>query len=84
MTRTTISLHESVLGKVRKVAHQSDSTLGETITELLNLGLHAKTAQIQKRRQPQLFRLKTYAMGMPKISLEDKEALNAILDGRDA
>jgi hypothetical protein len=84
MTRTTISLHESILGKVRQVAHQSDSTLGDTITDLLNLGLHAKTAQIQKRRQPQQFRLKTYAMGTPKISLEDKEALNAILDGRDA
>jgi hypothetical protein len=83
MTRTTISLHESVLGKVRQVAHQSNSTLGDTITDLLNLGLHVKTAQIQKRRQPQQFRLKTYAMGMPKISLEDKEALNAILDGRD-
>jgi hypothetical protein len=84
MARTTISLHESVLSKVRQVAHQSNSTLGETITELLNLGLHAKTVQMQKLRQPQPFRLKTYAMGAPKISLEDKEALNAILDGRDA
>ena len=83
MTRTTISLHESVLGKVRQVAHQSNSTLGETITELLNLGLHAKNNQIQKRRQPQRFQLKTYAMGTPKVSLEDTEALNAILDGRD-
>jgi hypothetical protein len=78
MTRTTISLHESVLGKVRQVAHQSNSTLGETITELLNLGLQARTVQIQKRRHTQQFRLKTYAMGAPKISLEDKEALNAM------
>jgi hypothetical protein len=84
MTRRTISLHESVLEKVRKVAHQSDSTLGETITELLNLGLHSKSDQMQKRRQPQQFRLKTHALGTPKVPLEDKEALNAILDGRDA
>jgi hypothetical protein len=82
MTRTTISLHESILGKVRRVAQQSHTTLGETITDLLNLGLQAKSAQIQKGRQPQRFRLKTYRMGSPKVSLEDKEALNAILDER--
>lgn len=83
MTRTTISLHESVFGKVRKVAQESHSALGETITELLNLGLEAKSAQIKKRRQSPPFHLKTYAMGKPMVSLEDKEALNAILDRGD-
>jgi hypothetical protein len=81
MTRTTISLHESVLKKVRSVAHQSHTTMGETITELLNLGLQAKTGR-QTRRAKQGFRLKTFAMGSPRVPLEDKEAVNALLDGR--
>lgn len=82
MTRTTISLHESVLDKVRSVAHQSHMTLGETITELLNLGLQTKKA----RHLPQgkkKFHLKSFPMGAPRIPLEDKGALNAVLDGRN-
>jgi len=81
MTRTTISLHESVLQKVRLVAHESHTTLGETFTELLNLGLQAKTVSHPARNRVK-FRLKSYAMGKPRIPLEDKDAINAVLDGR--
>lgn len=79
MTRTTISLHESVLEKVRTVARQSHTTLGETISELLTFGLQAKTARHASRKKP-AFSLKTFSMGTPRVSLEDKEALNALLD----
>jgi hypothetical protein len=82
MTRTTISLHELTLEKVRAVAHQSKATMGETITELLNLGLRAKTAHHHSGRKRQ-FRLKSFHMGIPRVSLEDKEGLNRMLDGRD-
>ena len=80
MTRTTISLHESVLKKVRIVARRSNTTLGETITELLNAGLQTKTTR-NTTKQRQKFSLKTFSMGTPRIPLEDKEAINAILDG---
>jgi hypothetical protein len=81
MTRTTISLHESVLEKVRTVAHESHTTLGEAITELLTLGLQAKTTR-QSPQGNEKFRLKTFSMGAPRIPIEDKEAVNSALDGR--
>ena len=79
MTRTTISLHETILQKVRSVAHQSHATMGETITELLDLGLKAKTARHASQKKTP-FILKTFSMGTPRVPLEDKEALNALLD----
>lgn len=78
MTRTTISLHESTLIKVKKLSRQEHSSLGETITELLNLGLERKRAQMKKTKNK--FVLNTFAMGTPKVSLEDKEAVYSILD----
>jgi hypothetical protein len=83
MTRTTISLHESVLEKVRLAAHQSHTTLGETITELLDLGLRTKTARHPARGKAK-FRLKSFSLGIPRIPLEDKDAINAALDRRNA
>jgi hypothetical protein len=79
MTRTTISLHESVLAKVRATAHESHSTMGETITELLNIGLRARSLQRQQRGREK-FCLKSFSMGTPLVVIEDKEAVNAILD----
>ncbi|MBN1307545.1 MAG: hypothetical protein JXA18_06490 [Chitinispirillaceae bacterium] len=78
MTRTTISLHESTLRKVREVSRHEHIPLGETITELLNLGLELKQSLF--RRKKSSFTLKTYSMGQPKVPLEDKEAINDLLD----
>jgi hypothetical protein len=78
MTRTTISLHESILEKVRTVARQSHTILGETITELLNLGLRMKTNRSSQGKKR--FQLKSFSMGNPRIPLEDKDAVNAVLD----
>ncbi len=80
MTRTTISLHESVFESVRKVAHASHTTLGETITELLTLGLAAKKTLQHQQGQSHKFLLKTYSLGVPTIPLEDKDAINTVLD----
>ena len=78
MTRTTISLHESTLIKVKELSRQEHSTLGETITELLNLGLERKKTQLKKAGKK--FVLNTFAQGKPKVALEDKEAVYSILD----
>ena len=81
MTRTTISLHESTLNKVKEMSRKEHRSLGETITELLNLGFEKKSAIRQLRSKP--FHLKSYAMGRPTVALEDKEALYAILDRKN-
>jgi hypothetical protein len=78
MMRTTISLHESVLEKTRKEAKRNHRSLGETISELLTLGLEKKLRRSKNGRKP--FVLGTYAMGFPRVSLEDKDALRAVLD----
>ena len=78
MTRTTISLHESTLNKVRKLSRQKHSTLGETITELLNIGLNKKDELTKKTKKK--FSLPAFALGKPKVPLEDKDALYSILD----
>lgn len=78
MTRTTISLHESTLNKVRELSRQGHTTLGETITELLNLGMNTKRSLLKKTGKK--FTLKTFALGKTKIPLENKEAVYSLLD----
>lgn len=78
MTRTTISIHESILNKVRELSLREHTTLGETITELLNLGINKKRIQMKKTRKK--FTLNTFALGKTKVPLEDKEAIYSLLD----
>jgi hypothetical protein len=78
MTRTTISLHESTLHKVKKLSRQGHSTLGETITELLNIGLNQKRIQLKTTNKK--FTLPSFSLGKTKVPLEDKEAVYSLLD----
>ncbi len=77
MTRTTISLHETTLAKVKELSHNEHISLGETITELLNLGLKLKSSPSRQKRN--VFKLQTHPMGPPKIPLEDKDAIHNLL-----
>jgi len=77
MTRTTISLHESTLRQVKEIARRQHMTLGETVTELLGVGLAKKGEKTQARKR---FVLRTFKLGIPKVSLEDKDALYAVFD----
>ncbi len=78
MTRTTISLHESIFRKVKFVAQREHCHLGEVISELLSLGLKTKFEQFKKKEKD--FQMKTYTMGKPLIPLEDKDAIWAAFD----
>ncbi len=76
MTRTTLCLHESVLKQAKKLAHDKHKTLGETITELLSIGLQNVNMESKLKNTP--FSLPIYDMGKPLIPLEDKEALSSL------
>lgn len=78
MIRTTISLHESVLKAVKRMAKDEHRSLGETITELLQLGLR----QREKKPSRELPALPDFSMGTAFVSLEDKDRLNQVLDGK--
>lgn len=76
MIRTTISLQESVLKAVKRLAQRDHRSLGETITELLQMGLR----QRESHSLPNPAALPDFSMGASLVSLEDKERLNQILD----
>ncbi len=78
MIRTTISLHGNIFKRVKELAHQSSNSLGETISELLSIGLQIKTEKKKQKRKPLL--LKTYPLGQPRIALEDKEAITDLIN----
>ncbi|MBL8028428.1 MAG: hypothetical protein JNL74_18530 [Fibrobacteres bacterium] len=78
MTRTTILLHESVLKKAKQRVHETHKTLGETITELLSIGLETTEKANPKRKTH--FVLPEFKMGIPKINLTDKDALFKVLE----
>ncbi|MDD5674393.1 MAG: hypothetical protein PHC61_09525 [Chitinivibrionales bacterium] len=80
MTRTTICLHESVLKRAKRIAHERQITLGETITELLNKGLQQEAHTAVGNRKP--FSLPSFSMGTPFVALEDKEALMSVMEKR--
>ena len=78
MVRTTISLHEQVLRQVKEMARREHSSLGEMITELLNIGLKKKSEQKNRKSEP--FHLKRFAMGKPLIPVEDKEQISSLIN----
>lgn len=76
MTRTTIDIDASVLGELRARQRREGKTLGQLASELLATALHETGGEVEQ--QP--FRWKSHHMGEPKVDLEDREALWAILD----
>ena len=78
MIRTTLSMHESTFKALKRLARAEHRTLGETVTEVLNLGLGQKEKQAPAAERPAS--LPEFSMGKPLVSLEDKERLHQILD----
>ncbi|MFH0921609.1 MAG: hypothetical protein V1913_14755 [Fibrobacterota bacterium] len=78
MTRTTIGLDESLLKQTKKIAQQEHATLGETISELISLGIQSKLKRT--RLEPCEFTLPSFSLGVPIIPIEDKEALFSALE----
>ena len=78
MIRTTISLHEATLKSAKRLARAEHRSLGETITELLNVGLHQR--EKQALAPSDRLALPEFSMGKPRIPLEDKEGLFRLLD----
>lgn len=76
MPRTTIDIDATVLDELRARQRREGKTLGRLASELLATALH-ETAP-EEGVEP--FRWRSHRMGKPKVDLEDKEALWAILD----
>ncbi len=75
MARTTIDIDATVLQALRRLQREQGKTLGELVSEMLAAAL----AQPARKAPPPRFRWKAQPM-RPRVDIEDKEALHALLD----
>ena len=77
MPRTTIDIDASVLADLKRLKRDRRKSLGALVSELLTVALAE-----ERRGKPQHeFEWFSKPMGA-KVDLEDKDALNRVLDGR--
>jgi plasmid stability protein len=77
MPRTTIDLDAAVLGELRRRGRREHKSMGRLASELL-----ADALAREERPPAPRFRWMTADLGRPLVDLEDKEAVQAVLDGR--
>jgi hypothetical protein len=75
MTRTTLNLDPSVLRELRERSTRERKSLGALASQLL-----ARELREGGERRPRSFSWVSRDLGRPAVDLEDKEALNALLD----
>lgn len=75
MTRTTLNLDPTVMRELRQRSERERRSIGEIASQLLARGLREEAEP-----QPQPFSWVSHDLGKPAVDLEDKEALNALLD----
>lgn len=75
MTRTTLNLDPSVMRELRRRSERESKSIGELASQLLARGLREEAEP-----RPQPFSWVSHDLGRAAVDLEDKEALNALLD----
>jgi hypothetical protein len=73
MPRTTVSIDAPVLKQVQALSKRSGTSLGETISRLLAQALRTTPTKVR-------IKLATYDMGLPRVDLRDKDAVQRVLD----
>jgi hypothetical protein len=75
MTRTTLNLDPSVITELRRRSKREHKSIGELASQLL-----ARSLREEPETEPQPFSWRSRDLGRPMVDLEDKEALNDLLD----
>lgn len=78
MPRTTLDLDASVLAELRRRAAKERKNMGKLASELLAHQLAAS----RDARSPGPLDWISRDLGRPRVDLEDKEAVDALLNGR--
>ena len=75
--RTTIDLDPSVLKELRRRSRGAGKSMGQLASELLARSLHE-----DEDKEPSALGLTWISrnLGQPRVDLEDKEALRAVMD----
>lgn len=76
MPRTTFDLDSSVLAQLRRRAARAGKSMGEIASELLA----AQLAVEDPDSRADELQWTSRDLGVPRVDLEDKEALHALLD----
>jgi aryl-alcohol dehydrogenase-like predicted oxidoreductase len=76
MRRTTFELDPSILAQLRRRAAHEGKSMGQLVSELLaqQLPVEASISGAQELEWT------SRELGVPRVDLEDKEALHALLD----
>ncbi len=75
MPRTTLDLDPSVLRELRRLGERDGKSMGRVASELLARAL------VDDEAPTPSFEWVSHDLGVPRIDLEDKEAVRAVLDG---
>lgn len=78
MSRTTLDLDRSVLAELRRRGRRERKSMGRVASELLAAALEAEAGPDATAGR---FEWRTQKLGRPRVELEDKDALWAVLDG---
>lgn len=78
MTRTTLDLDRAVLRELRDRGEREGKSMGRMASELLA----AQLAEPRREGEGVAFGWTSRDLGAPRVDLEDKEALHALIDER--
>jgi hypothetical protein len=73
MPRTTVSIDAPILKQVQALSRSSGTSLGKTISRLLTQALRTAPTKIRIELTP-------HDMGLPRVDLRDKDAVQRVLD----
>ncbi len=80
MKRTTLILDKKNFIELKKFAASNQRTLTEIVNEFLRMGLdHFKN----RKKNITKMTLPSYAMGLPKINISDRDQLEVIMEEKD-
>jgi hypothetical protein len=66
--RTTLTLDDDVAAQIERLRRDRDANLKDVVNEALRRGLRDMTGPPRKRKP---FRTQTYAMGSPRIDIDN-------------
>lgn len=76
MKRTTLVLEDGCIDAVRDLAQRQGRALSDVVNELLAEGLARRRAS----EEAPAFVLPSFRMGLPRVDLADRNALEAAMD----
>ena len=79
MPRTTLDLDASVLKQLKRRGQRDHKSLGRVASELLARCLELEDADHARAEAP----WRSWHLGIPRVDLEDKEALRVALEERE-